>query len=307
MAATLAVSGCAAASVYEGGFSVPLPADGEVWKPAVSEDDAEPSGEAPRQVGTVRSQFGCTVEYAVFEPADEPSATVMIAHGFMRDYEAMTGWAAAAASLGFRAVAVSFCNSSWFAGRHDRNAADLRAVADVFVGLPGADTLVYVGFSAGGLSAFLAASADPNAVGYVGLDAVDSGRLAEAVDSIAIPAVFLFGEPNRCNAEGNFVPVLPQGDAVWAYRVALATHCGFEWPFDPACARLCGTTEPAETAAEVIATIRHIALESIRALSGASEAGSLQPDAGSGDRVPPTIDGIAAPFVDAGRIEPILR
>ncbi|MFU8887739.1 MAG: hypothetical protein ACNA8N_03950, partial [Trueperaceae bacterium] len=81
--------------------------------------------------GSLRSAFGCTVDVELHRPDDGAGdVTVVLAHGFLRDLASMRGWAEHLASHGVPTAVVSFCNSSPFAGRHDRNAADLRAVAD---------------------------------------------------------------------------------------------------------------------------------------------------------------------------------
>jgi len=220
-------------------------------------------------VGELRSASGCLVRYEVVTPAlwsnagdatanDRGSAgdsdvTVVWAHGFLRDLTSMRGWARQVAGHGVRSVVVSFCNSSAFAGRHDRNAADLRKVADTVRAHPD-DPVVYAGFSAGGLSALLAAAADPHAVGYVGLDPVASGGLESAAAGWDGPALLVVGEPSACNADGNarlLAALLP--DAAFV-RVPGATHCAFEDPYDPRCEWVCGRMD--DDAASIRATIR---------------------------------------------------
>jgi hypothetical protein len=117
----------------------------------------------------------------------------------------MRGWAAHLSSHGVATAVVSLCNSTPFAGRHDRNAVDLRALADLLQ--PADGRVLYAGFSAGGLAALLAAADDPRTVAYLGLDAVDSGGLAARSTGLAAPALFLLAEAGACNAEGNMVPV----------------------------------------------------------------------------------------------------
>ena len=102
--------------------------------------------------GRLRSAFGCTLRFELHRPAETTGrATVVLAHGFLRNLATMRGWAEHFASHGVPTAVVSFCNSTPFDGRHDRNAADLRTVADA-VRAPGGGVL-YAGFSAGGLAA----------------------------------------------------------------------------------------------------------------------------------------------------------
>jgi dienelactone hydrolase len=218
--------------------------------------------------GDVRSTFGCPLRYEVHEPhAWRGGATVVLAHGFLRSLETMRGWAAHFASHGVRTVVVSFCNSTPFAGRHDRNAIDLRAVADEV--RRGGGGIVYAGFSAGGLAALLAAADDPAALAYLGLDAVDSGGLATRASGWSGPSLFLAAEPSSCNAQGNMrgvQEVIARADVV---LVPSATHCHFEDPYAPLCEVLCGRVSPPEAADAIRATIRSLATAFVLEHAGA--------------------------------------
>lgn len=223
------------------------------------------------EAGALRSAYGCEVRFEVLTPrapgADGDAAsvellalplasdvTVLWAHGFLRDLSSMRGWAEHAASHGLRSVAVSFCNASPFAGRHERNAEDLRRVADAARDRPN-DRVVYAGFSAGGWSALLAARADPNAIGYLGLDAVVSEDQPTEAVRWRGPALFLLGEPSSCNAQGNAEALAGQLPEASFVRVAGASHCDFEDPYDPRCAWVCGRA-PAEAVVSIRETIR---------------------------------------------------
>ena len=195
----------------------------------------------------------------------------MLGHGFTRSLTTMRGWARAWSDRGLRTVVVGFCNSSIFNGRHDRNAADLVAVARHVE--PDDAPVVYAGFSAGALSALLAADSDPRAIAYLGLDPVDSGDQAAAVGRLRMPALFIYGAPSRCNAQNNMIPVMPEADVRIALRVPFASHCDFELPYDSACERICGGVEPEETAGEVRATIRALATAWVTAQIGSEPRG----------------------------------
>ena len=208
--------------------------------------------------GTLRSTIGCTVTYEVLAPADPAGPTVVWTHGFLRDGASVRGWGELAASHGLRSVVVSTCASSPFGGRHDRNAADLRAVAAAVAG-PDAP-VIYAGFSAGGLASLLAAAEDPNAAGVLGLDAVDSGGLAEGALGLAVPALFLAGDPSSCNARGNLLPVAERLAGARIVPVPYATHGDFELPHDPLVDRLCGRAEPPDRREALRAAIRGLAI-----------------------------------------------
>ena len=208
--------------------------------------------------GRLRSAYGCTLRFELHLAAGEAGrATVVLAPGFLRDLGTMRGWAAHFASHGVPTAVVSFCNSTPFAGRHDRNAADLRAVADTL--RPPGGPVLYAGFSAGGLAALLAAAEDVGASAFLGLDAVDSGGLAADASGLGAPALFLAAEPSSCNAQGNLLPVAATIAAARVVRVPNATHCHFEDPYAPLCERLCGRVEPASAAEAIRNAIRGLA------------------------------------------------
>jgi pimeloyl-ACP methyl ester carboxylesterase len=246
------LGGCAPAWVV----TVPTTADLPASPPALARRGPVAS---EVHVGTYRSSFGCTVRYEVHQPVGwTRGVTVLVAHGFLRDASTMRGWARHLASHGLRTVAVSFCNSTPFAGRHDRNALDLRGVADA-VRAPQGGRVAYVGFSAGGLAALLAAADDDGAVAYLGLDAVDSGALAARAAAWSGPRLFLAGEPSACNADGAMLAVAAVIERARVVRIPNATHCHFEDPYAPACELLCGRVEPPEAAAAIRDAIRSLA------------------------------------------------
>lgn len=247
----LLLAACAPAPVLR------APADAAV--PAIDPALAEP-GDRTWTVaeGALRSVVGCTVTYEVFEPADPAAVAVVWTHGFLRDGRSMRGWGELAASHGLRSVVVATCASTPFSGRHDRNAADLRAVAAAVLG-PAAP-VVYAGFSAGGLASLLAAAADPRAAGALGLDAVDSGGLAAGAGELAAPSLLMFGDPSSCNAQASLRPVAERLAGARVVPLAYATHGDFELPHDPLVDRLCGRAEPAAFREALRAAIRGLAI-----------------------------------------------
>jgi dienelactone hydrolase len=208
--------------------------------------------------GALRSSFGCSLAYEVHEAEDpRPGATVVLAHGFLRDLGTMRGWARHLASHGLRTVVVSLCNATPWGGRHERSAIDLRDVANALRPSDGAG-VIYAGFSAGGLAALLAAADDPGARAYLALDAVDGGgRAARA--RWAGPSLFLMAEPSSCNAHSTLEPTAREIAPEGVIRIPNATHCHFEDPFDPLCAWVCGRVEPPAADAAIRDTIRSLA------------------------------------------------
>jgi len=199
------------------------------------------------QLGQFRSAYGCEIVYERHGPVQKSETpTVVLAHGFKRSRDTMRGWAQHWAELGIPSVLLDFCNATLINGHHQRNADDMRAL----VGELNLNRVVYAGFSAGGLAAYLAALDDQDAIAYLGLDSVDSGDLArETPRQLSIPALFLVGKPSICNANGNFAPVFERWPDYDVVSVKRATHCHFELPYNNRCAWLCGRRTPEETSA----------------------------------------------------------
>lgn len=217
--------------------------------------------------GDFRGPSGCLTRFETYRP-DEPKTSTMVflSHGFLRDLTSMRGWGKHWASHGVPVTVMSTCNSTWFNGRHDRNAADIRALAgDLHEG-----AVLYAGFSSGGLAALLAAAADVRAAGYLGLDAVDTDGLAAGrAPAVAFPTLFILGEPSPCNARSNIETAVSAIEGARAVRVRYATHCLFENPYDEECERLCGRVEPPEASAEIGAAIRALAAAWVLRCTGA--------------------------------------
>jgi pimeloyl-ACP methyl ester carboxylesterase len=148
----------------------------------------------------------------------------------------MSGLAAGLAQSGIPTLTLSFCNSRFWDGRHSMNALDMRRVAD----FAGARRLVYAGFSAGGLSALVAARNDPRTVGVLTLDLVDEGGLGEeAARGLTVPMVALVGEPAPCNAQNRGLAVSAASPEAQVIPITGARHCDFESPTDWVCETLC--------------------------------------------------------------------
>ncbi len=190
---------------------------------------------------------GCTVNYRIYAP-ERPTAIppIVLTHGFMRNLHSLTGWGTQLAARGARVILVSLCNSSWLNGRHRANARDLVAARHHL----GFKAVIYGGFSAGGLSAYLAALDDPATAGYIGLDPVDSGSMAlDSTDLGQVPALFVTAPPSMCNARGNFAQVISRLHSCDVVALSQANHCSFEMPGDKRCHWICGRLSEAETVA----------------------------------------------------------
>jgi hypothetical protein len=188
---------------------------------------------------------GCTVKYEHYLPdIARTSTTIVLAHGFKRKLTNMRGWASQWSKQGIPVVIPSLCNSSWIQGRHEENASDLVSLREQL----SIDKVIYAGFSAGGLAAYLAAKQDAATLAYLGLDPVDSGKLAINSDGrLTVPALYVLSKSSRCNGHNNFLSVIEGQKAAQVVKFDNATHCHFELPYDRKCAWACGRSDEQTT------------------------------------------------------------
>ena len=148
----------------------------------------------------------------------------------------MAGLARALADQGIPAVTLNFCNARPWDGRHVQNGRDMIQVAHAI----GASRVVYAGFSAGGLAALVAGRLDPNALGVLVLDLVDTRGIgvgmARAMDK---PLIGLAGDPAACNADNNGRAVFAVSPKARLTPIPGASHCDFESPTDSLCESVC--------------------------------------------------------------------
>ncbi len=189
------------------------------------------------ETGALTSSSGCEIDYRIYRPGDaDGPVQIVLAHGFLRSKARMAGLATDLAAAGFATAAIDLCNMRPWDGAHRQNADDMRRVA-VQLGSTG---VLYIGFSAGGLAALLAASADADNLGVVTLDLVDLDGMGElAAATLSRPLVALVGEPSRCNAQNNGLRVYDATPKAEVQRIEGATHCDFETPTDGLCRLAC--------------------------------------------------------------------
>jgi dienelactone hydrolase len=219
----------------------------------------------------IESVRGCPLHYRVHRPATPtPAPVVVIGHGFMRDGSHMKGWADAFVDAGLTAVTVDFCASSAIDGRHADNGADLVAVRRALM----QDEAIYVGVSAGGLAALIAASSDVAGTrGLLLLDPTNAGGEARrAAGQVRAPVAALVAKSQVCNAWRNINPALRALADATIVRIDRASHCDFEWPSDRFCRVACLAGTSGDEAARAQARIRAIGVGFVRALSDAAPA-----------------------------------
>jgi len=187
------------------------------------------------------SASGCKVAYTYYKSRDLPKDTlVVLGHGFMRSKKRMTYLAQHLASWGLSVVNVEFCNSKLWAGNHDRNGADMVAVSQIL----NTGKVIYIGFSAGGLAALLAADRDENTQALFGLDMVDHRELGNKIaPALTVPFYGLIAAPSACNAHNNGLDAYASAPHSRVLEVADASHCHFEFPADEKCLFVCGKGE----------------------------------------------------------------
>jgi len=191
--------------------------------------------------GLIVSSTGCDVGYTYFRPSvGSQEAMVILGHGFMRSKKRMERLAQHLASWGLSVVNVEFCNSKFWAGNHDRNGADMVAVSQKI----SAGKFIYVGFSAGGLAAMVAANMDSNTLAFFGLDMVDNKGLGKKIaPNMTVPFYGLIAAPSACNANNNGLESYALSPLSKVIKVEDTSHCHFEFPVDGKCSFVCGKGE----------------------------------------------------------------
>ena len=210
---------------------------------AIIGPDYRSQGKVPYESfeGIIVSSTGCEVAYTYFRPSiGSQEVLVILGHGFMRSKKRMGRLAQHLVSWGLSVVNVEFCNSKFWTGNYDRNGADMVAVAQKLH----AGKVIYVGFSAGGLSAMVAANLDNNTLAFFGLDIVDNKGLGKKIaPNLTVPFYGLIAAPSLCNANNNGLDsyaIAPHSNVI---KVEDASHCHFEFPVDRKCSFVCGQGE----------------------------------------------------------------
>jgi hypothetical protein len=240
----LILVGCGSAPVYQ--------VDSDQW--AVSQEELALARVSvtnfERVQGQLDSRHGGIVTFLYWKQELEPRGRVALAHGFLRQAVNMAGWGDFFAGMGYEVVIPNFIHSSLLGGNHDKNAQDLRDVADfLWPGQP----RVYGGFSAGGLASIMAAATDRLAQGWFGLDPVDVNEMAKEPIKLLLtrnmPNLQFFAQASSCNAQLSFYKTWTQVVNSQS-NVVLTTgtvHHAFENPYDPSIDSLCGKIIPRES------------------------------------------------------------
>ncbi|GDX82816.1 hypothetical protein LBMAG42_46270 [Deltaproteobacteria bacterium] len=221
-------------------------------------------GTGPFEVSvTDETLAGETVTW--YEPSGGNGFALAWSHGFARSPENHATAAARAASWGFLVGVPELPSLSDQEVNAEFLTGDLHDAAIA----KGAESVGYVGHSAGGLASLLAASVGGAWV-LVGLDGTDVDDLGvAAAPSVTAPTLLLAGEPSACNADGNG-RAWTTSSGLRRLAVNSASHCDFESDTDSLCDSLCGAHDPARqdaVQAWTIAWLLEVAGEDVGAWS----------------------------------------
>lgn len=179
------------------------------------------SGQSVCHIDTGRGKLG----YHLHSPTAPVRHRAILAPGFLRGPKTMDHLGAALAAQGIETAVIDLKRSRPWAGKHEENARDMIALRKAL----GWSRVTYTGFSAGGLSALIAASEDAACGRLLMLDPVDSHSLGlRAAPHLRVPAFAILGQPGHGNAWRNCGPMLDKIPNCKVVEVPEARHLDFE-------------------------------------------------------------------------------
>jgi pimeloyl-ACP methyl ester carboxylesterase len=192
------------------------------------------------------------IQYSLHSPETPARQHVILAHGFLRNPQTMDHLAEAFAKNGIETACIKLKRSTLWNGHHAENARDMIALRESL----GWKNVTYAGFSAGGLSALVAAAEDPSCTKLILLDPVDHASLGmDAAAKIRIPAIAILGQPGPGNANRNAAAMLASIRGCRIVEIKAATHCDFEARPSALCHQLTGSKPDATRTAKVHKTL----------------------------------------------------
>lgn len=188
------------------------------------------------------------IQYSLHTPDTPARQHVILAHGFLRSPQTMGHLAKAFAASGIETVCIKLKRSTPWNGNHAGNARDMIALRHSL----GWKNVTYAGFSAGGLSALIAASEDVACKQLLLFDPVDQDSLGkDAATKIRIPTLAMLGQSGPGNAHRNASAMLAAIDGCRIVEIPNASHCDFEARPSLLCHRLTGSKPDAARTATV--------------------------------------------------------
>lgn len=179
------------------------------------------SGQVVRDIDSDRGKLG----YHLHLPTTSVRHRVILAPGFLRGPKTMDRLGVALAANGVATAVIDLKRSRPWAGKHEENARDMIALRKAL----GWNRVTYAGFSAGGLSALLAAAGDKACVGLLMLDPVDNASLGlRAAPQVRVPSLAILGQPGPGNAWRNGAAMLGEIPHSTIFEIPGARHPDFE-------------------------------------------------------------------------------
>jgi|MDSZ01.2.fsa_nt_gb polyisoprenoid-binding protein YceI len=225
------------------------------------------------------SVTNCNMNYFTYSPVGvQNPPVVVLGHGFARGAETMIGWAEHLSSWGVEVLLPTLCHYNVFWGvDHELNGQNMVELGQYH----GSEEVVYVGHSAGGLAAIIAASLDNNALGVLGLDTTDTEGVFGVADfigqayapNITSTAFSIRGEPDSCNSNGNGMDLFEMIEGAYKIKVNEADHCDFEFPTNSGCEFSCENSNAARPDSEIRSEIIILGTSAILSLADISESG----------------------------------
>lgn len=173
-----------------------------------------------------------SIQYSLHTPETPGPCHVILAHGFLRSPRTMDHLAKELAEAGIATACIKLKRSNPLNGNHAENARDMIALRQAL----GWKNVTYAGFSAGGLSALLAAAQDSSCEKLLLLDPVDSAGLGlAAAPNARVPTLAILGKPGAGNAYRNASAMLAAIPNCRVVEIPEAAHCDFEVRPSAAC------------------------------------------------------------------------
>ena len=230
-------------------------ADADDWTEEIPALSVSGTEMVTSMTGSFAAASDCTITYTRYQPMSGASlGEAFILHGFMRGQDQFADLASHLASWGITSTTVDLCHSSITDVDAEQNSRDVIDLAENL----GADRVVWMGQSNGGVSALIAGGMAPEiTVGILGLDPVESyaGTGADWSATVTSPAAALFGISDSCNDSNSGYPVYSAADESTSLRISESDHCSFEFPTGLLCTALCERPRTLFTNTDISRTI----------------------------------------------------
>lgn len=190
-------------------------------------------------------------------PAAGPCPVIVLGHGFAQSKARHVNQGRQLATRGFIVLIPEFNGFS----DHARNGEDMRRCIDwilaqhtapgsIFFGAVDTNAIGVSGHSAGGLSAILAAAADPRIRAVSVMDPVDSGGLGvTALPAVTAPIAMTWSESSSCNAFGSAPTLYAAAQGVRrGIKIVGANHSDPQDPVGVLSIWACGAADAARQA-----------------------------------------------------------